>query len=193
MSIKMLSLGPAAVAFGLAANLVVPAGAADVSHADAIKACSTANERQPVSLVTAIDDGRGGSLVWLTDADANLWLCSANAEGQVHAYSLISGDLLAGAGGSLVEPVGIGGEGDVPLPEHNPLAVAEQACQAYLSGESGTVVGRGQDGLGNDWVPGYFVFIETSEGTFLCDATADAQVWAFAEIGEPLVLGNAVG
>jgi hypothetical protein len=29
--------------------------------------------------VTAIDDGLGGSLVWLTDSDANLWPCSADA------------------------------------------------------------------------------------------------------------------
>jgi hypothetical protein len=27
----------------------------------------------------------------------------------------------------------------------------------------------------------------------LCDATADAQVWTFAEIGDPLSLGNPVG
>jgi hypothetical protein len=34
---------------------------------------------QPASLVTAIDDGRGGSLVWLTDAKANLWFSSTDA------------------------------------------------------------------------------------------------------------------
>jgi hypothetical protein len=35
------------------------------------------------------------------------------------------------------------------------------------------------------------VFIDTGNGLVLCDATADAQVWAFAEIGDPL--GSPVG
>jgi hypothetical protein len=42
------------------------------------------------------------------------------------------------------------------------------------------------------WIPGYFVFIETGAGTYLCDATADAQVSAFAEIGDPLTFGHSV-
>ena len=42
-------------------------------------------------------------------------------------------------------------------------------------------------------MPGYYVFIDTGEGLVLCDATADAQVWGFAEIGDPLSLGNPVG
>jgi hypothetical protein len=56
------------------------------------------------------------------------------------------------------------------------------------------VVGKGADSLNADWLPGYFVFIETDAGeTYLCDATPDAQVWAFAKIGAPLDLGNPVG
>ena len=46
--------------------------------------------------------------------------------------------------------------------------------------------------LTGDWIPGYFVFIETGAGTYLCDATADAQVWGFAEIGDPLTFGHSV-
>jgi hypothetical protein len=37
------------------------------------------------------------------------------------------------------------------------------------------------------------VFIDTGDGLVLCDATGDAQVWSFAEIGDPLSLGNPVG
>ena len=43
-----------------------------------------------------------------------------------------------------------------------------------------------------DWVPRYYVYIDTGKGLVLCDAT-DAQVWSFAEIGNPLSLGNPVG
>jgi hypothetical protein len=146
----------------------------------------------PATPVTAIDDGRGGSLVWLTDAEANLWLCSADTGGHVYAYSLIFDDLLKGAGARLVEPVYLDGEGNPVAPAPDPLAVAERACQAYLDG--GTVVGRGKDGLNADWLPGYFVFIETAAGeTFLCDATPNAQVWVFARIGGPLRPINPVG
>ena len=42
--------------------------------------------------MVAIDDGRGGSLVWLTDA-----------EGHIFAYSERTGDLLEGAGANLVD------------------------------------------------------------------------------------------
>jgi hypothetical protein len=48
-------------------------------------------------------------------------------------------------------------------------------------------------GRNANWLPGYYVFLETEAGeTFLCDATANAQVWAFARIGEPLDLANPV-
>jgi hypothetical protein len=112
----------------------------------------------------------------------------------VYAYSMIFDDLLKGAGADLVEPIYIDGDGEPVLPAQDPLAVAELACQTYLDGETGKVVGRGADGLNADWLPGYFVFIETDAGeTFLCDATPNAQVWAFARIGKPLGLGEPVG
>ena len=192
MNFKHLSFGGGLAALVLAAVLTVPAAAGTDPHASAVKACTTASASQPAAFITAVDDGRGGSLVWLTDADANLWLCNADAEGHVFAYSKMTGDLLEGAGTSLVD-IDVTNEGEMELPEHNPLNVAERACQAYLSEGPGKVAGAGPDGLEGDWVPGYYFFIETSEGLFLCDATGDAQVWAFAEIGDPLGFGNPVG
>ena len=76
-------------------------------------ACTTANASQPVDFVAAVDDGRGGSLVWLTDADANLWLCNADADGQIFAYSKMTGDLLVGAGANLVGIEPVVNEGEV--------------------------------------------------------------------------------
>ena len=179
----------------LSAFAGIGAGAEADPHATAVKACTTANEHQPASLVTAIDDGRGGSLVWLTDGNADLWFCSADAAGKIYAYVIMTGDLLQGAGASLVpDEFFDDDEYSVPLPDPNPLDIAELACKAYFPGDDPTkVVGRGQDGLAEKFVPGYFVFIESGGHTYLCDATADAQVWAFAEIGDPLGFGNAVG
>jgi hypothetical protein len=50
------------------------ASPATTGHEAAIKACSTVNPAQPVSVVNAVDDGSGigFSLVWLNDKDGNL-------------------------------------------------------------------------------------------------------------------------
>jgi hypothetical protein len=191
MKFAYFSLGAILAALVFGASVSGSASAANDLHASAVHACTTANSSQPVEFVAAVDDGRGGSLVWLTDADANLWLCNADAEGHIFAYSKMIGDLLQGAGANLVDIRPAVNEGEVAVPEKNPLAIAESACQAYLSDGPGKVVGSGLDGLDGDWVPGYFVFIDTGNGLVLCDATADAQVWAFAEIGDPL--GSPVG
>jgi hypothetical protein len=195
MNFKHLSLGAGFVVLALPAFAAIGAGAEADPHAIAIKACTTANGHQPVSLVTAIDDGRGGSLVWLTDSDANLWFCSADAAGKIYAYVVMTGDLLQGAGSVLVPDESFSDdEYSVPLPDPNPLDIAELACKAYFSGnDPAKVIARGLDGLGEKFVPGYYLFIESGGHTYLCDATADAQVWAFAEISDPLSFTNPVG
>jgi hypothetical protein len=175
----------AALAFGGSA------GAKPDAHAAAVKACMSADGLQSATLVAAVDDGRGGSLVWLYDTGTALWLCNANQDGKVFALAQMTGDLLKGAGAYLINS-DEDGEGDGEAPEKTPIAIAELACQAYLDNE-GKVVGSGPDGLNGEWVPGFLVFIEADNGLFLCDATGDAQVWAFAEIGDPVTTMNPVG
>jgi len=184
-------LGAVLAALVFSASVSGQASAESDLHAAAVHACSTANAAQPVEFVAAVDDGRGGSLVWITDAAANLWLCNADAEGQIFAYNKMVGDLLEGAGANLVGLEPAVNESGVSVPAKNPLGIAESACQAYLSEGPGKIVGSGPDGLDGDWVPGYFVYIDTGDGLVLCDATADAQVWTFAAIGDPLA--NQVG
>jgi hypothetical protein len=192
MKFAYYSLASILAALAMGVSLGGPASAEDQLHASPVNACTAANA-QPVAFVAAVDDGRGGSLVWLTDADANLWLCNADAEGHVFAYSKMTGDLLEGAGANLVGLQPAANEGEIDVPEKSPITIAESACQAFLPGGPGKIVGSGPDGLDGDWVPGYYVFIETSESLVLCDATADAQVWAFAEIDDPLNLAHPVG
>lgn len=185
----------ALVGLGLIAFAAPPVAAADVAprHGSALAACRAAGDGEAGEIVTAVDDGRGGSLVWLTDADTNLWFCSADARGSVYAYGLIFEDLLRGAGAGLLPPVSVDRGGKPVLPA-DPLRIAQGACRAYLDDAAGAVLSSGPDGLEGGWIPGYFVFLGTEAGdTFLCNATANAQVWVFARIGAPLQSSAPVG
>ena len=42
-------------------------------------------------------------------------------------------------------------------PHPNPLDIAELAYEAYFSGDTGKVIDRALDGLGDKFVPGYYV------------------------------------
>ena len=79
MKFAYFSLAAILAALVLGASLSLPASAGTDLHASAVHACTIANASQPVDFVAEVGDGRGGSLVWLTDADANLWLCNADA------------------------------------------------------------------------------------------------------------------
>jgi hypothetical protein len=194
MKSKFLSAGTGLSALAVV-SLTVPAAAIAGPHEAAVRACAGANAHQPATLVVAIDDGRGGSLVWLADANANLSLCSAGSDGEIYAYSVLTGDLLQGAGAALVPPIKPLVEGSgVTLPLADPVEVVQRVCRAALPGADGEVIASGPDGLAGEWVRGYYVFLETAAGAlFLCDATVDAKVWALAEIGDPLTMGEAVG
>jgi hypothetical protein len=178
----ILSAGLGALALAALALTPATAEVAPKGHEVAIKACSTANPAQPVELITAVDDGSGigFSLVWLNDSDGKLWLCDADAEGNVYSYSLITGDMLQGAGPELI---GLQLTADGGF-EGEPQATAEKVCAAYPEG-GGTVVLSAPDGFEID--PGFVVFVTDSKGDLhLCNATGDAAVWAFAPLGEPL-------
>jgi hypothetical protein len=152
------------------------------AHEVAIKACSTANPSQPVSVVNAVDDGSGigFSLVWLTDKANNLWMCDADAEGNVYSYTIVAKDLLSGGGPELIG-LQLASDGSY---DGQPQDVAAKVCVAYLKG-GGEVVHINPDGL--DLAPGFIVFVKDSSGhTYLCNATGDAGMWAFEAIGEPL-------
>jgi len=169
----------ALAALGIAPAKAVSDGGA---HEVAIKACSTANPSQPVSVVNAVDDGSGigFSFVWLTDKDNNLWMCDADAEGNVYSYTIVAKDLLSGGGPELIG-LQLASDGTY---DGRPEDVAAKVCVAYLKG-GGEVVHINPDGL--DIAPGFIVFVKDSSGhTYLCNATGDAGVWAFEAIGEPL-------
>jgi len=153
----------------------------ETSHEAAIKACSTANPQQPVTVLYAVEDGSGigFSLVWLEDKEGGLWLCDADADGNVYAYSLVMNDLLEGGGAELIGIELISDESEEDAQE-----IAEKVCVAYLDG-GGKVLVSAPDGLEDD--PGFVVFVEDQNGnTHLCNATGDAMIWAFEPISDPI-------
>lgn len=181
---KFATMTAGLAALALATLGIAPAKAVSDggAHEVAIKACSTANPSQPVSVVNAVDDGSsiGFSLVWLTDKANNLWMCDADAEGNVYSYTIVAKDLLSGGGPELI---GLQLASDDSY-DGQPQDVAAKVCVAYLKG-GGEVVHINPDGL--DIAPGFVVFVKDSSGhTYLCNATGDAGVWAFEAIGEPL-------
>jgi hypothetical protein len=177
-------------AMASAALVLTSANAEQVTtgHDAAIKACSMVNPSQPVSVLSAVDDGSGigFSLVWLNDKDGNLWMCDADADGNVYIYSLLTGDLLAGAGGELIG-LQLTADGGI---DGEPQQIAEKVCVAH-TGESGKLLAIAPDGLEVD--PGFIVFVQNAEGaTYLCNATGDAMIWAFEPVGDPLKLETQV-
>ncbi len=160
----------------------------DTDHEAAIKACSTVNPSQPVKVVNAVDDGSGigFSLVWLNDKDNNLWLCDADANGNVYSYSILTKDLLAGAG---PEMIGLQLASNGTL-EGDPQEIAEKVCAAYLT-DGGKVLASAPDGFETD--PGFVIFVQDVAGNFhLCNATGDAMIWVFEPIGDPLTFPTQV-
>jgi hypothetical protein len=183
---RNLIMGAALAVMASAALILTSANAEQVATGQeaAIKACSTVNPTQPVTIVNAVDDGSGigFSLVWLNDKDGNLWMCDADADGNVYVYSLLTGDLLEGAGGELIG-LQLTADGGI---DGEPQAIAEKVCVAHM-GEGGKVLAIAPDGLEVD--PGFVIFVQNGEGvTYLCNATGDAMIWAFEPVGDPLTL-----
>jgi hypothetical protein len=160
MEFAYFSLAAILAALALGASFSLPASAGTDLNASAVHACTTANASQPGDFVAEVDDGRGGSLVWLTDADTNLWLCNADADGHIFAYSKMTGDLLQGAGANLVGIEPIVNETEVSVPDKNPLMIAEKACQAYLS-----------DGPGKSWARAPMAWMGIGSPAISCSST----------------------
>lgn len=169
-------------ALGLMTSVAMAATSGpDTAHAGSVAACMAANEYQPVELLTAVDDGRGNSLVWLEAIDGNWWMCNADG-GAIYAYEIVGYDLLDGQGPELIGHTEASYEPGMPRP--NPIRIAERVCLEVLEDPSAQVVSSREDGLGD-----YSVFVQAPNGELaLCNASGDGAVFAFAPIGEPLDL-----
>jgi hypothetical protein len=97
----------------------------------------------------------------------------------------VTQDLLEGAGPEML------GLTEADFGQVDPQETAQKVCVAYLT-QGGKVLASAPDGYDQD--PGFAVFIKANQdgGTYLCNATSDAKIWAFEAIGDPLSLEQQV-
>lgn len=146
-------------------------------HDSAVAACLDFNGYKPADLVDAVEDGLGDWIVWVRDKDEDLWLCNANAEGDVYANVLLNGDLLDGDGQNLVA------KGSDGRRHPGPAESAERLCAAvgdYM--EDVEIVATVDDALGD-----YLVWLKNGDdGYWMCNASADAKLYSFEPVRYPL-------
>jgi hypothetical protein len=170
MKTSIITTALFALALTPAAAFAHPAGGADEGEAIAIDACAAFNEYGPTELVAVVEDGMGDYLVWLEDADEDLWACNANADGDIYANVIVADDLLEGEGPALVHMVS-------GAPTRHPEKQAERLCMAVAEGEA-ELVATVEDGLGD-----YVVWLAVDEETFImCNASSDGVLYAFEEV-----------
>jgi hypothetical protein len=174
MKTNIITAGLFALALTPAVALAHPAGGADEGEAIAIDACTTFNEYGPTELIAVVEDGMGDYLVWLEDADEDLWACNANADGDIYANVIVADDLLEGEGPAMVHLVN-------GAATRHPAKQAERLCLAVAEGEA-ELVATVEDGLGD-----YLVWLAVDEETFImCNASSDGLLYAFEEVSMPI-------
>jgi hypothetical protein len=150
-------------------------------HAAAARACSQINEYQPARFVSAVNDGRGNLVVWVRDTDGDLWMCNADRTGNVYANDIMAGDMLneEGLDRLLTENVfdDLGA-----IERQEPKVIAESICRISAPEQPAQVISTAPDGM-ND----YTVFVrDAGNDVFICNASGDAEIFSFVEIGRPL-------
>ena len=170
----------AAAAVLVAATTAAHAGSDDwrpEGYDSAVAACLDFNGYKPVELVDAAEDGMGDWIVWVRDKDEDLWLCNANADGEVYANVLLNGDLLGGEGSQLVS----GEDHDARHP--GPAESAERLCAAVGSyTEDLEIVATVDDSLGD-----YLIWLKNKDDAYwMCNASSDANLYTFEAVEYPI-------
>ena len=111
-------------------------------------------------------------------------MCDADSRRQRLCLLAADQRSVGGAGGELL---GLQLTADGGFSQVDPQQTAEKVCVAYLT-QGGKVLAIAPDGYEQD--PGFVIFIKANQdgGTYLCNATSDAMIWAFEPIGDPLSL-----
>lgn len=166
------------VATGLLSHTPAQAHGNAQGEETAIRACLSYNEHTfPAQLVKAVDDGMGDTLVWLEAGD-ELWMCNANADGDIYFNVSVDMDLLEGGGVYLV------GWQEGGFDEAPELA-AERLCVAVVedyTAEGAFIVSTVDDGYGD-----YLVWLEGDDGNFwACNASTDGVLYALVNVDYPI-------
>lgn len=178
MSIAAAALSASAVFASVPALAGEGTGEA-VERRAAETACLGFNAYQPSELVETAADGLGDWIVWVRDKDGDLWMCNANAAGDVYANALIEGDLLAGDGERTVALVPAAARIDAS----GSTARAERLCLAVGTLiEDVTVAATVSDGLGD-----FVVWLKNGNDAYwMCNASADGKLYVFEPVEYPI-------
>jgi hypothetical protein len=167
---------------GLSASF---AGDRQGSADSAVAACLNFNDYGPAELNEVVDDGFDGYLVWVEDADGDLWMCDASDTGDIYANAIIDGDLFDGEGADIL---GVD-DASMDIGEADAITRAERVCTEISEDEEASVIASADDGLGD-----YVVWVEGGDGDLtLCNASAYGEVFAFESIDGPLNGDELVG
>jgi len=178
------SIAAAALSASIAVFASVPASAGEGSGAAverkiAEEACLGFNAHRPAQMVQSVPDGLGDWVVWVRDKDSDLWMCNANAKGDVYANALVQGDLLAGAGEQTIALV----PAATRITASDASAGAERLCLAVGTLiEDVTVAATADDGVGD-----YVVWLKNGNDAYwMCNASADGKLYALEPVEYPI-------
>jgi hypothetical protein len=131
-----------------------------------------------------VPDETGDWIVWVADRGDDLWLCDANAAGDIYVWVAVYGDLLEGEGANYLAVTPVNGPAD------SEAARVQTLCEAVLPPVVGaTALATFADGL-ND----YFIWLGTpSQHYYLCNADGEGALYAFIEVGDPIYRPSAPG
>ncbi len=141
-------------------------------QASAIAACLAFND--DATFLKAVKDGVGDHLVWLRLASGETAACNSSASGHVFANFIVGADLLGGTGPSILQQVSS---------SDHPAEIAAALCAARQPGAE--IDTTAPDGRGD-----YLVWLETADTIFLCNASADGELWFLGEVGDALEKGT---
>lgn len=142
--------------------------------------CATVNEYQPVDVVSIAPDGMGDYIVWMTDADGDIWACNASGQGDIYTYDLVVGDLLEGIGRETLVDVGVIRVGSQPTMSDEEIAI--RTCWAILEDENSEPVVAVEDGVGD-----YLVWLQESNGDlYMCNANGKGEIFIFTQVDYPI-------
>jgi hypothetical protein len=184
---KLSLITAAALVASIGALGSAPSAAETVSRISnrdaATSSCLSFNDYQPAEAVATVEDGLGDWIVWVRDKDRDVWMCNANAEGNVYANAQIRGDLLRGSGKRAIalQPVAHT-QGHLAGAE-----TAERLCAAAGRKVDATPFVTVEDGAGDHavWLRG------GDQSLWLCNASDKAELFVFERIRSPLNAGAA--
>lgn len=161
--------------------------AADNQHNVAIATCLDYSD-YGTTLESVVEDGVGGTLVWMLDPQENLWMCNANKEGDINILYHVKNDLLQGYGIEMFMyyydtnyNAAFENEVDDYYTSHIAISVCEIVLNKFFDSNLKFYLIT-DDGLGD-----YIVWMEDDlDRIWACNASESGEIFVFEEVYKTL-------